>query len=248
MSLKTLVNKAGGFIHDNSSNILTILSIIGVGGTVWTAHQDTLKAEDVIYQEKPRDTKEMVEMCWQCYIPTGITALSTIGCIIGSHYCDARRAQALSSAYILSQTTLQEYQKKVIERIGKNKERQIREEIAHDRVEKATPVLYSQGAIDALDTGHGKTLFYDVPGERYFLSDINYIKAQVNDLNYEVRSEMEFDWNELSYRWGLPFKKYGSEMIFDVDHPLEVSFLPEMMEDGRVRILLDYNLIPRGCR
>ena len=77
------------------------------------------------------------------------------------------------------------------------------------------------------------------------LSDINFLKAQVNELNYEVRSEMYFDWNEILYRWGLPMRKYGSELIFDVDHPLEIRLTPEMMENGQVRILLDYELQPK---
>ena len=57
---------------------------------------------------------------------------------------------------------------------------------------------------------------------------------------------MYFDWNELRYRWGLPFKKYGKELIFDVDHPLELRLVPDMMENGTVRIILDYELIPKG--
>jgi hypothetical protein len=56
---------------------------------------------------------------------------------------------------------------------------------------------------------------------------------------------MYFDWNELRYRWGLPFKKYGSELIFDVDRPLEVRYEPELMENGQVRILINYDLYPK---
>ena len=99
---------------------------------------------------------------------------------------------------------------------------------------------------EVIDTGHGSTLFYDVPGQIYFKSDINYIRSKVNDLNNEVRTEMYFDWNEIYYRWGLPMRKYGTEMIFDVDHPLELKLDPEMMENGQVRILLDYDLFPKS--
>ena len=107
--------------------------------------------------------------------------------------------------------------------------------------------LYSDGGMagEVIDTGHGNTLFYDVPGQIYFKSDINYIRSKVNDLNAEVRTEMYFDWNEIYYRWGLPMRKYGNEMIFDVDHPLELRLDPEMMENGQVRILLDYELLPK---
>ena len=68
--------------------------------------------------------------------------------------------------------------------------------------------------------------------------------AQKNKMNSEVRTEMYYDWNEINYRWGLPFKKFGSQMIFTVDHPFEPTYKPEMMENGQVRILVNYDLIP----
>lgn len=232
------LNSIKAFLGKNSPTIFTCISIAGVLSTVWTCHQDTIKDENSGEKE--------LKYRWKHYIPTTISATTTIGCIIGGHYCSTRQKEALASAYLLSQTTLQEYQKKVIERIGKNKERDLREEVDKELAEKKAPLaICSQGMVDAIETGHGKTLFYDIPGDRYFTSDINYLKSQVNDLNHEVRTEMEFDWNELCYRWGLPYKKYGSELIFDVNRPLEVRYVPEMMENGQVRILVDYELYPK---
>lgn len=233
------LNSVKKFIGKSSPTIFTCVSIAGVLSTIWTCHQDTVK------DEHDRDPKHAR---WKNYIPTAISATTTIGCIIGGHYASLKQKEALASAYILSQTTLQKYQEKVIEQIGKNKARDLREEVDKEVAERQAPkLLYSQGVEDVIDTGHGNTLFYDVPGERYFKSDINYLKSKVNDLNFEVRTEMEFDWNELNYRWGLPYKKYGSELIFDVDHPLDVRYTPEMMDNGQVRILVNYDLIPRSC-
>ena len=225
-------------ISKNSSTILTSLGVFGVFSTVYTAHQDTLKAE-----EKKPGWKER----WKCYIPTAISVTGTIGCIVGSHYCSSKQREALASAYLLSQTTLKTYQEKVIERIGKNKARELREEVDRDVANMRAPAAIFQSQLtDVIDTGHGKTLFYDVPGEIYFYSDMNYMDKQVNDLNREVRTEMYFDWNELRYRWGLPYKKYGSELIFDVDRPLEVRYEPELMDNGQVRVLVNYELYPKG--
>ena len=232
------LNDVKSFLGKNSPTIFTCVSIAGVLSTVYTCHQDTIKDE----ASKRRGNKKR----WKNYIPTAISATTTIGCIVGSRYASFRQKEVLASAYLLSQTTLQEYQKKVIDQIGKNKERALREEVVQEIADRKEPVLlYSEGVSDVIDTHHGNTLFYDVPGERYFKSDINFLKTQVNDLNREVRTEMEFDWNELCYRWGLPWKKYGGDLIFDIDRPLEVSYVPEMMENGQVRILVDYELYPR---
>ena len=251
MKVKEAVNTAKLFLSNNSPLILTGMSIIGTISTAIMASQATLKAEEILYDNGAEDLpwQDKTRLVWKCYIPTGLMGVSTIGCIVGSHICGERQKAALQSAYLLSQTTLQEYQKKVVERIGKNKERELYDEtlkeVANRQGQPTT--VYSDGGMagEVIDTGHGSTLFYDVPGQIYFKSDINYIRSKVNDLNAEVRTEMYFDWNEIYYRWGLPMRKYGSEMIFDVDHPLELKLDPEMMENGQVRILLDYELRPK---
>lgn len=234
------------FLSKNSPLILTTLSVAGVCSTVITSSQDTIKAKNIIDKSRPKNKKELIKSTWKCYIPTAISTTSTIACILGSHHCSSKQKNAIASAYALSQVTLQKYQEKVIERIGKNKARDIREEVDKEVANIKSPVSVFQSQLtDAIDTGHGKTLFYDIPGELYFYSDMNYMDKQVNDLNREVRTEMYFDWNELRYRWGLPYKKYGSELIFDVDRPLEVRYEPELMDNGQVRILVNYDLYPK---
>lgn len=235
-----------------SDTILMGLGIVGLFLTVYTAHQDTVKAENHMldYADFPHEDlspKERLEITWKDYIPTAISFVGTAACIVGSHYCSVKQKEALSSAYLLSQTTLQEYQRRVVERIGESKEREIRAETLKE-VSKSHGQLYSDGGLvgEVIDTGHGNTLFYDVPGDRYFKSSITYIKSIVNDLNFEVRTEMYFDWNDIYSRLDLPYMKYGSEMIFDVDHPLDIKFTPELMDDGQVRILIDYDLFPKA--
>ena len=245
MDLKTVK----GFLSKNSPVILSIFSIAGVCSTVITSSQDTLKAKEKIEESRPRNKKELIRCTWKCYIPTAISASSTIACILGSHYCSNKQKNALASAYAVSQMTLQEYQKRVIDRIGKNKERGLMGEVTKEIANKRAPQAVFQSQLtDVIDTGHGRTLFYDVPGDKHFYSDMNYMDKQVNDLNREVRTEMYFDWNELRYRWGLPYKRYGSELIFDVDRPLEVRYEPELMDNGQVRVLVNYNLYPKGVK
>ena len=252
MKVKEAVNTAKLFLSNNSPLILTCMSVVGTVSTAVMASQATLKAQDILYDNGAEDLswQDKTRLVWKCYIPCGLMGVSTIGCMIGSHICSENQKAALQSAYLLSQTTLQEYQKKVVERIGKNKERELYDETLKEvAIRQGQPTtVYSDGGMagEVIDTGHGSTLFYDVPGQIYFKSDINYIRSKVNDLNNEVRTEMYFDWNEIYYRWGLPMRKYGTEMIFDVDHPLELKLDPEMMENGQVRILLDYDLFPKS--
>jgi len=232
------------FLNKNSPIILTCMGIFGTISTVYTAHQDTLKAEHVKKETRPRNWKEEIQDTWKCYIPTAISATTTISCIVGSHYCSSKQREALASAYLLSQTTLKEYQRRVIEQIGKNKERALMGETVNAVAEMRSPAAYfSNPLTDVIDTGHGKTLFYDVPGERWFYSDMNYMDKQNNDMNREVRTEEYFDWNEIYYRWGLPFKTFGNQMIFTVDHPFEPRYEAKIMDNGQIRVNIYYKLI-----
>ena len=260
MSLKTFIAKTALGVSNHSSEILTFLSILGIGTTVYTAHQDTIKAEHKLEDERRYWRKsgvyhkftveEKVKLTWKCYIPTAISALSTAGCIAGSHYCSHRQKEALSSAYTLSQMTLQEYQKKVVEKIGENKERELREEVYKEVANRQTPpALYLNNEVDVIETGHGNTLIYDMVAEKYIKSDINYIKSVRNDLNYELMSELYFDWNEIRYRLGMPMTKYGSDRIVTAENPWkpEFSFDDEYLaETGQVKVIMTYDLIPKS--
>lgn len=236
------------FLANNSPIILTSVGIAGVIATIVTAHQDTLKAQEIIRTMEPRDKKEELALTWKCYIPTAISAGTTIACIAGGHACSVKQKEALASAYILSQTTLQEYQKRVLERIGKNKERQIREEVTKEIADRQNSPVIGPTSVntDIIETGHGNSLFYDSLAERYFKSDIAYLQKIENDINRDVRTEMYIDWNEILYRMGMPYKQMGEEHIIDVDHPLEFKFVPEIMENGQVRIVIAYKLYPRS--
>ena len=251
MNLKQVAANTRIFLSNNSPLILTCMGVVGTVSTAIMASQATIKAQDILYDNGAEDLpwQDQIRITWKCYIPTVLMGTTTIGCIVGSHLCSQKQQEAMQSAYLLSQATLQEYQRRVVERIGRNKEREVYDEAVAAVAERQAPSqLYSDGGMagEVIDTGKGNTLFYDVPGQQYFKSDINFLKAQVNDLNFEVRSEMYFDWNEIYYRWGLPMRKYGSEMIFDVDHPLELRLVPEMMDNGQVRIMLDYELFPKS--
>lgn len=249
MGIKSALSTAGMFLRNNSPIILTIMSIGGIVMTVITAHNDTLKAEEILYNEKVdyNNKKEVFQATWHCYIPTAISGLSTAACIFGSHYCSNKQKQALSSAYLLSQTTLQEYQKKVIEKIGKNKEKAVREETIQAIAENQAPrANFLTDFKDAYITGHGNTLIYSVKDKEYFRSDINYLKSVMNDINSKLINGYDnmFDHNYIRISFGLPMEEDASYSGVSVDHLLDLQFSPELMDNGDVRVNMYYKTWP----
>lgn len=249
MNIKGLLHTAKLFCHNNAPNILTATSCIGLGATIYNSIQDTRKAMCICRREKPESLKEEIKLTWKCYIPTAISAMGTGACIIGSRTSSAKQMKDMTSLYLSGQALMQEYQRKVVERIGVNKERELHDEAIKAVADKQSPPqLYSDGGLagEVIDTGKGNTLFYDsvIPGGLYFKSDINYLKAMRNDINFEVQTEMYFDWNEILYRWGLPYFKYGCDRLVTAMHKFDPKFVPEMMENGQVRIVISYDLLP----
>lgn len=250
MSIKSALSAAGLCIRNNSPAILTAMSIGGVVLTVITAHNDTLKAEEVLYKNKIdyNNKKEVIKATWKCYIPTAISGLSTAACIFGSHYCSNKQKMALSNAYLLSQTTLQEYQKRVVEQIGKNKEKAIQEETIQAIADSQAPrANFLTDFKDAYITGHGNTLIYSVKDKEYFRSDINYLRSVMNDINSKLIGGYDslFDHNYIRISFGLPMDgEDGSYTGVSVDHLLELKFDPELMDNGDVRVNMYYKTWP----
>ncbi len=248
MNIKGVLKTAKIFCHNNAPNILTITSCVGLGATVYNAIQDTRKAVAICRREKPENLKEEIKLTWKCYIPTGISALSTGACIIGSRTASDKQLKSMSSAYLGSQALLQEYQRKVVERIGVNKEREVYDEAVTAMADRKAPTqLYSDGGMvgEVIDTRKGNTLFYDSIADKWFKSDINYLKNAKNDMNSDIlNGEMYYDWNEIMYRWGLPLMTYGKDRLITAEHLFNPRFVPEMMENGQVRIVISYDLVP----
>ena len=248
MSIKGALKTAKLFCHNNAPNILTVSSLVGLGATVYNAVQDTRKAMAICRREKPESLKEEIKLTWKCYIPTGVSAVLTGACVVGSRTSSDKQLKNMSSAYLGSQALLQEYQRKVVDRIGVNKERELYEEAVTAVADKQAPTqLYSDGGMvgEVIDTGRGNSLFYDEISRVWFKGDINYLKTQVNSINAEILGgEMYYDWNEIMYRWGLPQIEYGCDRLITTSHLFDPKFTPEMMDNGQVRIIISYKLLP----
>ncbi len=66
------------------------------------------------------EPKDIIKTAWPCYIPAAVGAISVF-CLIGASSTNLRRNAALATAYTLSESTLKEYQEKVVETIGEKR-------------------------------------------------------------------------------------------------------------------------------
>lgn len=240
--------KIGNVLAKNSPTILTGIAVASGLSAVIFAIKDTPKAikalelEHEKYQETCVFTKkDVIQITWKYYIPTAIMTGISIGCMIGSNTVNLKRNAALASLYSLSETALKEYRTKVVETIGQNKERKIKDEIVKDRMARNTV-----NESDVIFTGNGDTLCYDSFSGRYFKSDIEKIKQSLNKLSRDMLSDNFIALNEVYYALGLKSIGLGNLVGWHVDDGLiEPDFDSTIADNGQPCIVLNYTCEPR---
>lgn len=147
--LKTAFRTGKSFIVRNSPTILTVLSGAGTISAVIFAVKDTPKAERRIEKRKEElglqklSLAEKVKACWPVYIPTAGMTLASIACGVGANSINLRRNAALAGLYATTERTMREYQSRVIDAIGEEAEKDIREKAETKAAERRdAPVIY----------------------------------------------------------------------------------------------------------
>ncbi len=252
----------GRTISKNGPSLLTGMAVAGLITTTALAVKATPKAlviiDDELYNYMGEDmygehgntiaervrilsAKKTIKLVWKCYIPAGAVGLATIGCIIGANSINLRRNAALASIYTITETAFKEYQSKVVETVGKNKELKLRDEISSDRIKENPPC-----SREIILTGKGEVLCFDSLSGRYFKSDIEKIRRVINELNRDLMSEMFITLNELYSELGLARIKLGDEMGWDVEKGLiDISFSTQLTENEEPCLVLNYDVYPR---
>ena len=228
--IKPLIKTIQQTIHKHAPEIMTGIGVAGMVSTTIFAVKATPKALELIEEKKLDEEKEeltkleVVQATWKCYIPAAVTGTMSILCIVGGSTLNAKRNAALATAYALSETTFKEYKDKVVETIGEKKEEEVRSAIAEDHIQ-AVPAT-SNGIIE---TGHGKTLWFDPKCGRYFRCDIEFVRKALNAISRSVLLNGSASLNDIYDYIGLDESEYGSMCGWNVQHGLpEEAFLSKV--------------------
>lgn len=252
------------FAKKRSPEILTGIGIAGMITTTVLAVKATPKALQLIEEEKDRRTDKILEgmspnedeNCWQVvklkpievakvawkpYIPAVLLGASSVACLIGANSVHARRQAALYSAYKLSETAFTEYRDKVLETVGEEAEKEVRDKVAKDKVEK-NPASKTEIYM----TGKGESLFYDPISDRHFMSDIETIRKIVNDLNYAMGygSEMYVSLSQLYDELGLKHTSISDNIGWNIRDGLIEPDFSSQIDEGKPCIVLDWLKVP----
>lgn len=177
---KNIANDIGKALKKTSPTIMTCIGAAGVVATAVLAVKETPKAAERIEKAESikmaeKGTKltrlETIKACWISYMPSMLTGIATIGCILGANYLNQRQQATMLSAYAFLDRSFREYQESVKNVFGEEGHQRVLEDMMVERHEMPSisgTTGFMNGQFNFGETDDAKHLFYDAFSKRYF--------------------------------------------------------------------------------
>lgn len=164
------MNKITIFFKRHSGIILSIISSCGVVSTAILSGMATYDAVKAINEKKVETKKEKIKVAAPIYIPTVLSGMATIACIISANLFNKVQQASIASAYALLSSSYKEYRDKLKELHGEEADLEVISNIASKK--------FPEGKIP-----EGSELFYDEHSKRYFSMPMEDFILAVYNLN-----------------------------------------------------------------
>lgn len=242
MNIKNMAKFVWAGAKKHSPEILIGMGIAGAASSVIFAVKATPKAM-ILLEEKRQElgvekleAKEIIKTAAPVYIPTAVSFGVSVACIVGASSVNARRNAALTAAYTLSESTLRTYRDKVLETVGEDKEREIRQKAAIEQ-QQSTPEPQTL----VVSSAAGQLKCFDSLSGRYFVSTKNEIDKAVNEFNRQLRDDMRISLNDWYDLIGLDTNKLGDMLGWDIERGyVETCYASRLDEDGLPCLVVNY--------
>lgn len=242
MNIKNMAKFVWAGAKKHSPEILIGMGIAGAASSVIFAVKATPKAM-ILLEEKRQElgvekleAKEIIKTAAPVYIPTAVSFGMSVACIVGASSVNARRNAALTAAYTLSESTLRTYRDKVLETVGEDKEREIRQKAAIEQ-QQSTPEPQTL----VVSSAAGQLKCFDSLSGRYFVSTKNEIDKAVNEFNRQLRDDMRISLNDWYDLIGLDTNKLGDMLGWDIERGyVETCYASRLDEDGLPCLVVNY--------
>lgn len=293
-TLTRSLSRSGLKLKKHSPEILLVAGIVGVVTSAVMACKATLKANDIVEESKTQidtihevsENPEMAEKYSEedkkkdlaivytqtavkfikLYGPSVLLGVASLGCMVGSNRILNKRNVALAAAYATVDKGFKEYRGRVIERFGKELDKELRYNIKAQEFEKVTVddngnEMVTTETVDVADPNHYSpyAIIFD-DGNTGWDKDPELTKffliQQQNYANDLLKSRGHLFLNEVYDMLGAKRTKAGAQVgwvydeknasgdnfvdfgIFDINNPKARDFV-----NGYERvIILDFNV------
>lgn len=248
MDISKLIESSKKKLSDNAPEIMIGFGLAGMLTSTIMAVKATPKAMAIIEEEEDYLNRELTKiekakLVWKPYVPAALGYCASTALIIGANNVNSKRSAMFAGAYKLSEQTLATYRDKVIETIGEEKEREISDKVARDKIKEARQTSYHANEVIY---GTGQCLCYDPISGRYFNSDMDKIRKIENDLNYRLMKENMISLNEFYTELGMECTDMGFKYGWNIDEGLiEVRFTSTITDDNKLCLVVTFARSPR---
>lgn len=238
------------FVKNNTPALLTAVGITGLLSTAVLSAKGGADAARFLAQEQDaRDrlnvpdeakiitNKQALGMTWKYFVPAGVTATISIVCLVGAHTLSAKKQAALLGIATLSEGYLSDYKEKVIEVIGEKAEKEIVNQVATDRIEKAQPNI-SQVLI-----AEEEVWCFDTITSREFKSTVERLRRAENEINHQTQHDWCASLNDFYDKVGLPRAEIGEDIGWNSDTLLDLQITTTKFKD-KPMLAVDYRPRP----
>ena len=188
---------------------------------------------------------EVVKSTWKVYIPAVGLGVVGIVCLIGAAKVSSARNAAFAGAASIAEKALYEYQQKVIDILGEDQANEIRDELAKDRVVKIDAADIS-GNNETVCSRPGGSWIYDPITDRKWKSDLETVRAAMNDFNHDLIGGVYGTLNDWYYCLGVKGVSIGDDLGWCSDKLLDIRFAAMVLDNGEPAIVLDYETLPNS--
>lgn len=254
MKVSGLLKVAERYVTDNAPTLLTAFAVTGTLTTAYLTGKASFKAADIIRDKEHTNalseidvdveltTKDKAKLVWKCYIPPAASVAMTICCMVAANTISASRLAAMATAYAISDKNFSEYKEKVQEMFGEGKESKVRDALAEDAANASAEIN--------VERGHGgDTLCLDKWTNRWFTSDMQSIRAAVNDLNAGLYrgTDRVATLGDFYNCLGLSEPRCAEDVGWNADAALDVQF-SSVIRDGQPVLVMDFATTPFPIR
>jgi len=249
MIFSDLFKTGSRLASENASALLTSFGIVGTVSTAVLAGKASFEAAEIL-TEHDRDAEvkrlsddtlvpargklDTVKLVGHLYVPAVATGGVTIGAIVMAHRVNSKRIAALATAYALSEGRMDEYQEKIKDKLGINKEKTARDELAQERVnrdfEEYDDEFFDRTVIN--DKNWSKVLCHDAYTGRFFYSSVEAINKAVNELNKEVLDSNYATLSDFYDSIGLDHVSISDDFGWNTNEMCEIDWSTCTTPDG----------------
>lgn len=252
MSIKTLANVAIKTMKREAPAISTGIAIASTIAAVGLGVRAGMEAQKIMDHEvrirkalaneetKPYvapTKKETVAMTWKVYILPTIATLSAIGATVMLHRVGLNRTASAMALYSVSEKAFSDYRKGVVEKLGEDAHKSVRESVAHDAITSNPPsknIVISGSDI----------LCYDSYSGHYFKSSAQEIDKAVNNLNLQIIHNMYASLTDFYDMIGIQSSEMSETVGWMPDCLLEVEYSSGIAPDGQPYLAVDFRNPP----